>query len=119
MKKIMIVEDDHELLSIYSDLFQTEGIEVITAENGKEALEKIKSIIPNLILLDIMLPGGLDGLDLLKLFKQEDKYKNIPVIMLTNLDGNMKIAKSLGAADYIVKVNISIDDLVNKIKMFL
>ena len=82
--KIMVVEDDSFVMDIYQTKLSQEGYEVIQAENGVEAFKKLETKIPDLILLDIIMPY-MDGLQMLKKIKLEEKLKNIPVILLTNL----------------------------------
>ncbi len=119
MKNILIVEDDTALQKILTEKLTGVGIGVMTASTGQEALTKIKVDQPDLILLDIMLPGGMNGFDVLEQLKANETYKSIPVIVLTNLDTEQKTALDIGAIDYIVKPNISIDEVVLKIKNHL
>lgn len=119
MHKILIAEDDNLVQNIYHNILTKEGFKVIQAFNGKQALSLVKSEQPNLIILDIMLPGGMNGFDVLERLKMDEKLKNIPVLVLTNLDTEEKVALSIGAADYIVKANISIKEVVDKIKKYL
>ena len=66
-----------------------------------------------------MLPAGMNGFDLLEQLKRDEKLKTVPVIVFTNLDSERNVAESMGAVDYIVKANTSIDDLVKKVKSHL
>ena len=116
MKKILIVEDDADFQDIYKQRLTDEGYQVQHAYVGKQALEMLKGSKPDLILLDIMLPGGMNGFDILEQVKANNDLKAIPVIVLTNLDGEAKTAKEIGAVDYIVKANTSLDEVVAKIK---
>jgi DNA-binding response OmpR family regulator len=118
-KKILIIEDDHALQTIYQRKFELEGFEVIQAFTGQEGINAVKSIIPDIILLDVMLPQGMNGFDVLEQVKRMDQLKNVPVIVFTNLDSERNVATSMGAADYIIKANTSIDDLVAKVKTHL
>lgn len=114
--KVLIVEDDQSLRQILSDKLTDSGLVIQIAENGQQALNSIKESPPNLILLDIMLPGGMNGFDVLEQIKTNPVLKAIPVIVLTNLDTEQKTAMDIGATDYIVKANISIDEVVLKVK---
>lgn len=114
-KKILIVEDDQNLRQILVERLGGMGFSVDEAENGQQALNKIKAVQPNLVLLDIMLPGGMNGFDVLEQIKANPALKDIPVIVLTNLDTEQKTALDIGAIDYIVKANISLDEVVLKI----
>jgi DNA-binding response OmpR family regulator len=114
--KILIVEDDDQLQKSYEKLFSAEGFQVIQAFTATQGIELAHSEVPNLILLDIMLPGGSNGFDVLEQIKRDRDLFNIPVIMLTNLDSERQSALSIGAADYLIKANTSIEDLLKKAK---
>jgi DNA-binding response OmpR family regulator len=118
-KKILIVEDDHSLQAIYKDKFDQEGFAVFQAFNGQQGLTIAKDNPPDIILLDVMLPEGMNGFDLFEQLKRDDRLKVVPVIIFTNLDSEKNIAMTMGAADYIVKANTSIDELVAKVKQHL
>lgn len=111
-KKILIVEDDTALFQIYSDLFNAKGIDVVSAKTGQEALVLIESEKPDLIILDIMLPGGMNGFDVLEKVEASPEMKKIPVIVLTNLDSEEHVAKVIGAKKYMVKADTTTDDVV-------
>ena len=115
-KIIVIIEDDSATQKLYKEALSTEGFEVVQYFNGNVVMPKIREDNPNLILLDIMLPGKKNGFDLLEEIKKDPILKKVPVIMLTNLDSEEQVAKQIGATDYVVKANISIADLVKKIK---
>jgi putative two-component system response regulator len=115
VKTVLIVEDDLGLQTIVSEQLTKSNITVLKAGSGKEALDLLETKTPNLIVLDIMLPGGQNGFDVLEQLKRSEKTKSIPVIILTNLDSEMKTAIDIGAVDYIVKSNTSIDQVVSKI----
>jgi two-component system, OmpR family, alkaline phosphatase synthesis response regulator PhoP len=119
-KKILIVEDDQFLLKIYDVKFKKEGYDVMLAEDGDLAIELAKSSKPDLILLDLILPKK-DGFDVLKELKSDAGLKDIPVIVLTNLgqDEDAKKGMELGADDYVIKANTSIDDVVEKAEAIL
>ena len=118
-KKVLIVEDDLGLQKILHQKIAGLDVNVIVAETGQQALNRTKSEIPNLIVLDIMLPGGMNGFDVLEQLKRDEALKAIPVIVLTNLDTEQKTALDIGADDYIVKANISLDEVVLKVKNHL
>jgi DNA-binding response OmpR family regulator len=119
-KKILVIEDNLQINRIYVSKFQFEGMEVSTASNGDEGLEKIQAEEPDLILLDIMLPGK-SGFEVLKIIKENPQTKNIPVLILTNLSQTeeQKKGEKLGAEDYFVKTNTSIFQVVKKAKEIL
>lgn len=119
-KKILLVDDDPNIIDLYSGIFQEYGFNFSTAENGKEALEKVEAEKPTLILLDIMLPD-LSGFDVLQKLKQEPATENIEVWMLTVLaeQVNKDRAESLGATEYLVKSAYTPKQICDKIKKFL
>src|SRR3989338_8089056 len=112
MAKILIVEDDSQLQVIYQKKLSREGHEVFLATTGQEALLIATSKKPDIILLDVMLPGGLNGFDILEQIKRDATLKTIPVLILTNLDTEQGTALSIGASDYIIKANTSLDEMV-------
>ena len=119
MKKILIIEDDVDSQDIYKEVLTAENFEVVSAINGNEGLVLMKAHKPDLVLLDVMLPGGLNGFDVLEQMKRNENLKNIPVIVLTNLDSEEKTAKSIGATDYIVKTSATLSQIVEKVKSLL
>ena len=115
MKTILIVEDDTAMQKIYQTTLSKAGyqtLQALTTDEGAAQAQKH----PNLILLDIMLPGNKNGFDLLEALKKDEKLKNIPVIILTNLESEKKTALEIGAVDYLIKANISLEDLVACVK---
>ncbi len=122
-KKIMIVEDDNFVMDIYQTKLEKEGFQIIGAENGLEALKKLEGDsenIPDLILLDIVMPY-MDGMEFLEKIKKEDKFKNIPVVLLTNLSQKEEVdhGLSIGAEDYLIKSHFTPSEVMNKISHLL
>jgi CheY-like chemotaxis protein len=117
MPKILIVEDEPELLQVLSDTLKQEEFKVIEAKNGVEGLEAILNSKPDLILLDILMPV-MDGVAMLKEIKINEAFKNIPVIVLTNYSDTQKIAEAmeLGAYGYLIKINLKNNDLVKNVR---
>ena len=117
---IMIVEDDSFVMDIYKTKLSQEGFSVVEAENGAEALKKLKDVKPDLMLLDIIMPY-MDGLEVLKKMKENEDTKNIPVILLTNLSQKEEVDKgmSLGAKDYLIKSHFTPSEVLEKIKSCL
>jgi len=115
--KILIVEDEEPMLRSLSDKFSDEGFDVVVAKDGEEALEVALTTAPDIILLDIILPK-MDGMTMLKKLREDEKGANVPVILLTNLDYSVGVAKAIesGAYDYLVKTDWSLEDVVNKVK---
>ncbi len=118
--KILIIEDDKFLRELISHKITKEGFMVEEAADGEEGLEKIKKLKPNLILLDLILPG-IDGFEVLKRLKEDISLSFIPVIILSNLGQREDIEKSLrlGAVDFLVKAHFTPDEIVSKIKNVL
>ena len=119
-KKILLVEDDETLSDSYIQRFTAEGLEVKRVPNGEEALSAALSFKPDLILLDIMMPK-VDGFDVLDILRNTPETVNIRVIVLSALSQQEDIekAKSLGADDYLVKSQVVLADIVDKVKQQL
>ena len=116
-EKVLIIDDEIHFLKLVESRLKANGYEVITARDGKEGLEKAKTKMPDLILLDIIMPK-MDGRETLKRLRQDEDTKSIPVIMLTVKGEVNDIVQSLvhnGAIDYIVKPFMTFDFLA-KIK---
>lgn len=119
-KKILIVEDDSFLQGLASSKLEKEGFTVFGAGNSDEAAKILDSETPDLILLDLVLPGT-DGFGILKKIREGIKTKDTPVIVFSNLsdDEDIKKAKDSGATDYMVKSNFTLDELSDRIKELL
>lgn len=118
-KTVLVVDDDVTLQTILLDKLGSQGLAVSVVSTGTDALQQAKTLHPDLILLDIMLKGNMNGFDVLEELKRDQTLHSIPVIVLTNLEGEQKSALNIGAIDYIEKTNISIDDVVLKVKNVL
>jgi len=120
--KIFLVEDDSFLRSICSKKLLKEGYTVYEAKNGGEAIAGLNQVEPDIILLDIILPG-IDGFQILSQIKSHnnENIKKTPVIMLSNLgqDDDIKKAMEAGASDYLVKAHFTTEEIVGKIKSVL
>lgn len=118
-KKILLIEDDISLCQIYRLNFEMAGFEFEEAHNGKVGLVYALNHKPDLIILDLMLPG-VNGLELIKILKEKEHTQNIPILVLTNLTGEETVeAKSLGACDCFLKAEISPARLIEKIVKIL
>lgn len=119
-KTILLVEDDSFVSDIYQTKISSEGFDMMVAENGLEAIKKLEEKIPDLILLDIIMPY-MDGIETLKRIKAEEKWKKIPVILLTNLSEKEKIEEALGigADDYLIKSHFTPSEVISKVNMML
>ena len=121
MPKIAIIEDDQAIAQMYRFKFEAEGFEVQTAENGVLGLELSEKMKPDVILLDLMMPG-VDGLEVLRAVKASpDKYGEMPVVVLTNMtsDAVIKEAFDLGASSYLVKTDINYEGLIKELNKYL
>ena len=120
-RKIMVVDDDLYIRELYVEILKGEGYTVESAQNGEEAINKLKDGGYDLILLDIMMPK-VDGLGVMDtLAKNPPPTKNGPILLLTNLDHGplIKDAMSRGAAAFIVKADITPADLITQVKKYL
>lgn len=119
-KKILVVEDDVMISSIYEAKFKADGFEVLVAADGAKGLELIKKEKLDLIMLDVILPG-LDGFSILEEIKKDKTTKDIPVIMLTNLgtEEDKQKGQKLGAADYLIKASLTPGQIGDRIKEVL
>jgi DNA-binding response OmpR family regulator len=119
-KKILIVEDDTFLQGLAATKLTKEGFAVIPVGNGDDAAKAIDESTPDLVLLDLVLPGT-DGYGVLKKIRENLKTHEIPVIVFSNLaqEADIKKAKDLGANDFMIKSNFTLDELAEKIKGIL
>ena len=117
MKKILIVEDDRFLRELIARKVIDEGFDVSEAIGGEEGIKKIKEEKPDMVLLDLILPG-IDGFEVLSRMKQDSALSSIPVIILSNLGQKEDIDKGmkLGANDYLIKAHFTPGEIIEKIK---
>lgn len=120
MKNILFIEDEPALQKTVGDILEIEGYKISSALDGEAGLKLAKEEKPDLILLDLILPK-MHGFEVLKSLKEFDATKEIPVIVLTNLEGMGEIEKvmELGATSYLVKANYTLDEVLGKIKQAL
>jgi len=120
MKCILFIEDESSLQKTFGEILKQEGYEVASALDGETGLRLAKEKKPDLILIDLILPK-MNGFDVLKKIKEDPKIKEIPVIVLTNLEGVADVDKAieLGATTYLVKAQYSLEEVVEKIKKTL
>ena len=120
MRKILFVEDESVLQKTFEETLRKEGYEMISALDGEVGFNLAKKEKPDLILLDLVLPK-INGFEVLKKLKEDPETKGIPVIILTNLERMSDIDKTLelGAAAYLVKVDYSLEEVVEKIEKIL
>lgn len=120
-KKILIIEDEKVLGEMYREKFELEGFEVFSVSNVEEGLRVAKEKKPDLILLDILMPGSEDGISFLKRREGEKEILKIPVIAFSNYDDpeTQNIALKLGAKEYLIKTSYTPQQLLEKIKNYL
>ena len=118
--KLLIIEDEEILARVLKEKFVKEGFQVELAMDGISALPGVENFRPDLIILDLILPGK-DGFQVLRELKAHPDFKRIPVIVLSNLgqDEEIKSALNLGAEDYLVKTKHPINEVVEKVKTYL
>ena len=119
-KLILIVDDDESVWDLHNYIVSKEGFRVEKAADGKEAVEKARLLCPALIILDLMLPKR-NGFAILEEIKKNPDIASIPVLILSNLGqkGDQDRALALGAKEYLVKVNHSMQEVVDKAKSYL
>lgn len=117
--KILVIEDEKDIVQAIEYNFKKEGFEVSKAYDGLQGLKQISFLLPDIILLDLMLPG-MDGLEILRRAKKDPKTENIPVIILTakSQEADRVVGLELGADDYITKP-FSVRELVARVKAVL
>jgi DNA-binding response OmpR family regulator len=119
-KTILIIEDDIFILETVGRRFTENDFTVLMAKNAAEVDTVLEKTVPDLILLDIVLPG-VSGLEILQKLKADQKFKSIPVVIFSNLGGaeDVKKAMELGAVDYFVKANLFPKEVVAKVTALL
>jgi DNA-binding response OmpR family regulator len=118
-KKILVVDDEADLVETIRFPLEMEGFHVLVSYNGEDALNQARKENPDLILLDLMLPK-LDGYKVCRLLKFDERYKHIPILMLTakTQEKDKLLGKETGADEYITKP-FDIDDLMKRVKAYL
>jgi len=116
--KILIIDDSKFLSTVYAEKFGELGCDVITADDGEEGIQKAKNEKPTLILLDGVLPK-MSGFEVLETIKKDPDTMNISVVVLSNLDSEKEKWLQLGAVDYLIKAELSIDEISDKVKKYL
>jgi Response regulators consisting of a CheY-like receiver domain and a winged-helix DNA-binding domain len=116
-KKILIVEDDKFLRELIVKKLSNEGYDAIEAVDGEQGIQKIKDSKPDLVLLDLILPG-IDGFEVLSQKKEDPFIVAIPVIVLSNLGQKEDVDKglSLGATDYLIKAHFTPGEIIEKVR---
>ena len=118
MKKILIVDDEADIIEILQFVLEAQGYECITAMDGEEGLRLAKELLPDLIILDVMMPK-INGYKISRLLKYDAKYKNIPILMITARSQEDKnIGEETGVDEYITKP-FQVDYVLQKVKSYL
>jgi len=120
MVKILIIEDEEYILEMYKIKFEASGFEVFTATNGQDGFDKAKSVRPDIVLLDLVMPV-LDGYQSLALMRSEGSIKDMKIYILSNLGQQEEIVRGmdLGANGFLVKASMTPSELVEKVKSLL
>jgi two-component system alkaline phosphatase synthesis response regulator PhoP len=120
MSKILVIEDDTFLQTLEVGKLKKNNHEILSATSGEDAMKKILEPGIELVLLDLVLPN-FDGFEILKKIRETDSIKKVPVIVFSNLseEADVNKAKELGANDFMVKSNFTLDELMDRIKLVL
>lgn len=119
MKKILIVDDEQDIVESLKFVLEASNFTCYTADNGEDGLRLAKEIVPDLMILDVMMPK-ISGYKISRLLKYDAKYKNIPILMVTarSQEEDKLIGEETGADEYITKP-FELDDVVNKVEQYL
>ena len=119
-KRILLVEDDDALANVYIVRLQAEGFDVMRVSNGEDALATAVKYKPNLVLLDVMMPK-VSGFDVLDILRNTPETANLKIIMLTALsqESDKQRAQALGVDEYLVKSQVVITDVIDRIRYHL
>ncbi len=115
--KVLFIDDDEDLIEIFSTALVKEGFEVDSTLTGQDGLNKAKSDKPDIVILDQVMPD-MAGNDVLRLLKEDETTKNIPVILLSNFSQEELVRGAIehGAVDYLFKYQVEPKDVVLKVK---
>ncbi len=118
-KKILIVDDEQDIVETLKFMLEAQGYECFCAYDGETGLNMAKEIIPDLMILDVMMPK-INGYKISRLLKYDNKYKDIPIIMVTarSQEDDKIIGKETGVNEYITKP-FELDDVIEKVKEYL
>jgi len=119
-KTVLVVEDDNFLIKAYEAHLAKAGFHVRTALDGVEAVESLKKVMPDIILLDLVMPR-MDGFDVLEEMQKKSEWKKIPIVVVSNLgqESDRDRSLKLGAVEYIVKSDFSLQQTVDLISKHL
>lgn len=112
-KKILVIDDDPDILDALQFMLEDEGYEVVVSDRGEEALQLTKLVDPDLLLIDVLL-SGMDGRDVCRSIKSQDDFKNLPIIMISAHPSAEKSVEKSGLADFVPKP-FDVEELLEKI----
>lgn len=117
MRKILIIEDEELLYNLLRKKLTAEGYDVSVAEDGQKGLDSMKESIPDLVLLDIVMPNK-DGFEVMEEMQKDERFKNIPIIIISNSGQPVEVdrAKNLGARDWLIKTEFEPLEVIKKVK---
>jgi CheY-like chemotaxis protein len=120
MKKILLVEDDPFLIDLYTTKLEQEGFSVEVSNDGEDCFRRIKENIPDLVLLDIVLPN-VDGWEILQKIRNDEKFKDLKIVILSNLNQKEEIEKGLkfNVEKYLVKAHYTPTEVVEEVKKII
>ncbi|MFC1630122.1 response regulator [Patescibacteria group bacterium] len=120
MKTILLIEDDPFLIDLYSTRLKAAGFEIDVATNGQEGLEKVREKKPDLLVLDMVLPT-IDGWEVLKELKKEERFKDLKILIFSNLDQKADIegAFRFGVTKYLIKAHYTPTEVIKEIEKIL
>lgn len=120
MDKVYLIEDDEFLRRLILRKLKTVGFEISGARSWVEARDVIDELNPSVLILDLMLPEGMDGFDILKYLRSKNNFKDLKIIVFSNMasQDSEKKAIDLGANAYMVKSNFTLDELIDKVNEF-
>ena len=112
-KVVLVIEDDPIMLNLYENAFKSKGVQVFVAHDGEEGLKLIQETLPNCVILDILMPK-MNGVEVLKIMRGDDRTKNIPVLVLTNYENYRDKVEPMGISDYLIKANVTLNDVMER-----
>lgn len=119
MKTIVIIEDDTDAQEVYQKILSKQGFRTFFASTGQLGMQLVQAELPHVIILDLMLPGSLSGMEVLKAIKRYPALTAIPIAVVTNLSSEKENALGIGATAFLEKATTSTDELIGEINRLL